>query len=128
MAKTPNDPCLATAVPQVRKFLEEFHCRLTRADAIEETIRKIASARGEDWPWVAKWAAKEGPQWVNDMQTLVFEVALETLAGSQALNFTQQVWMLQPSSFGYQVWGDRGYVRVWWDTSRSAFPGQVGRY
>ena len=23
-----------------------------------------------------------------------------------------------------QVWGDRGFVRMWWDRSQSAFPGQ----
>ncbi len=128
MASKPRVPCIGTLDPQVRKFLKEFACRLTGADVIEQEIRKVASARGENWPWVAKWAAKEGPRWVNDMETVVFEVPLETLAGSRALNFTQQVWMLQPSSFGYVVWGDRGFVRVWWDRSKSAFPGQVGRY
>jgi hypothetical protein len=128
MARKPRDPCIGTLDPQVRKFLKEFACRLTGADPIEQEIRKVASTRGENWPWVAKWAAKEGPQWVNDMETLVFEVPLETLAGSQALNFTQQVWMLQPTRFEYQTWGDRGFVRVWWDRSKSAFPGQVGRY
>ncbi len=128
MASEPRVPCIGTLDPQVRKFLKEFACWLTGADVIEQEIRKVASARGENWPWVTKWAAKEGPRWVNDIETLVFEVPLETLAGSQALNFTQQVWMLQPSSFGYVVWGDRGFVRVWWDRSKSAFPGQVGRY
>jgi hypothetical protein len=128
MAERANDSCIGTGYPQVRKFLKDFACRLTGADAIEETIRKIASARGEDWPWVARWAAEEGPRWVNDAETLVFEVPLETLAGARALNFTQEVWMLQPSLFEYQAWGDRGFVRAWWDRSRSAFPGQVGRY
>jgi hypothetical protein len=128
MASKLRDPCIGTVDTQVRKFLREFACRLTEVDAIEQEIRKVASVRGENCPWVAKWVAKEGPQWVNDMETLVFNVPLETLAGSRSLHFTQQVWMLQPTSFGYQVWGDRGFVRVWWDRSRSAFLGQIGRY
>jgi hypothetical protein len=128
MPSKPRVPCIGTLDPQVRKFLKEFARRLTGADVIEQEIRKVASARGENWPWVAKWGAKEGPRWINGTETLVFEVPLETLAGSHALNFTPQVWMLQPSSFGYVVWGDRGFVRAWWDRSKSAFPGQVGRY
>ena len=56
--------------------------------------------------------------WVNDMETLFFEPPLENLTGSQSLNFTQQVWMLQPSVFEYQVWAGRAFVRMWWDRNR----------
>jgi hypothetical protein len=57
------------------------------------------------------------------METLVFEIGLEDLIGSTALNFTQDVWMLCPSHFEDQVWGGRAFVRMWWDRSQSAFPG-----
>jgi hypothetical protein len=58
------------------------------------------------------------------METLVFEVPLVNLTGSKGLNVAQDMWMLQPNVFAYQVWGDRGFVRMWWDRRRSAFPGQ----
>jgi hypothetical protein len=124
MPKRPKHDCLGTAIGQVQKFLKDFAGRMAETSAIEETIRGIARARGEDWSWVTKWVEEEGPRWVNDMETLVFEVPLENLTGSQSLNFTQGVWMLQPSIFEYQVWDDRGFVRMWWDRSKSAFPGQ----
>jgi hypothetical protein len=124
MPKKPEIHCLGTAIEQVRKFLKAFGCRLVETSVMEEIIRGIAKARGEDWPWVEKWFREEGPRWVNDMETLFFEPPLENLTGSQSLEFTQQVWMLQPSIFEYQVWGDRAFVRMWWDRSRPAFPGQ----
>jgi hypothetical protein len=49
--------------------------------------------------------------------TLVFEVPLDRLSGNSSLEFTQQVWMLQPSSFEY-ILLDRaacGIVRMQWD-------------
>jgi hypothetical protein len=123
----PEEPCLGTALQQVTRFLKTFGCSLIGRDDIEGRIRAIARDRGEDWPWVDKWVKEEGPEWVNDMETLVFEVPLENLTGSDSLNFTHQVWMLQPSLFGYQSWGDRAFVRMWWNRDRSAFPGQASR-
>ena len=124
MPKRPKKQCLGTEIQQVKKFLKEFACRLVEANDIEEAIRGIAAARGEGWTWVARYVEEEGTRWVNDLETLVFEVPLENLTGSQSLNFTQHVWMLQPSIFAYQNWGGRGFVRMWWDRTRSAFPGQ----
>jgi hypothetical protein len=123
MSKEPENRSIGTTIDPVRTFLKRFHGRLAGIDAIEKTIRGIARSRGEDWPWVAKWIAEEGPRWSNDMETLVFEIGLEDLIGSTALNFTQDVWMLCPSLFEYQVWGGRAFVRMWWDRSQSAFPG-----
>ena len=81
--------------------------------------------RGEDWPWVQSWIAEEGSTWVNDLETLVFEVPLTNLTGRASLGFTQDVWMLQPSVFEYQTWGGRTFVRMWWDRNRGAFPGAL---
>ncbi|MFO0893067.1 MAG: hypothetical protein U0790_28510 [Isosphaeraceae bacterium] len=96
-------------------FLHTFGGRPVDVAEIERTIRGIAAARGEDWPWVAKWVAEEGPGWVNNATTLFIEVPLENLAGRNALEFSQQVWMLRPSLFEYQTWGGRGFVRICWN-------------
>jgi hypothetical protein len=98
---------------------------MAEASVLEGIIRGIARARGEDWPWVDRWFREEAPRWVNDMETVFFEIPLEKLTGSQSLSFTQHVWMLQPSAFEYQVWGGRAFVRMWWHRKQSAFPGQA---
>lgn len=59
---------------------------------------------------------------MNDTTTLVFEVPLPTLTGSLGLYFAQEVWMTQPSLFGYVELGDFGIVRLWWDEGSGAFP------
>jgi len=119
MAREPEPPCVAHLL---EGFLHAFGCRLVNADEIESTIRAIAQARGEIWPWVEKWVAEEGPRWVNDLSTIVFEVPLANLEGRNALHFTQQIWMLHPSLFEYQTWNDRGYVRIFWDRDSGAAP------
>jgi len=98
---------------------------MAEASALESIIRGIAKDRGEAWPWVDRWFREEAPRWVNDMETVFFEIPLEKLTGSQSLSFTQHVWMLKPSVFEYQVWGGRAFVRMWWNRKRSAFPGQA---
>ncbi len=123
MPKRSKKDCLGTHVQQVKKFLS-YGCRLVAAEDILERIRDVARNRGEKWPWVARWAAEAQSEWINNMETLVFEVPLDNLTGSTSLNFAQDMWMLQPSVFAYVVWGDRGFVRMWRDRSRSAFPGQ----
>ncbi len=124
MPKPSKKHCLGTAIQQVKKFLKCYGCRLVEAEDIVDAIRGVAIQRGEDWPWVDRSAAESRSEWINNMETLVFEVPLVNLTGSKSLNFAQDMWMLQPSVFAYQVWGDRGFVRMWWDRRRSAFPGQ----
>jgi hypothetical protein len=48
MPKKPKHDCLGTAIGQVQKFLKDFAGRMAETSAIEETIRGIARARGED--------------------------------------------------------------------------------
>ena len=126
MPEQPDKNSLGTRIDQIREFLKGFDCRLAEISDLEAIIRGIGRARAEDWPWVDRWFTEEAPRWVNDMETLFFEVPLEKLSGAESLNFTQHVWMLQPSLFEYQVWGGRAFVRMWWDRKRSAFPGQAG--
>ena len=125
MPEEPEKNCLGTAIDQIRDFLNGFDYRMAEASVLEGIIRGIARARGEDWPWVDRWFREEAPRWVNDMETVFFEIPLEKLTGSQSLSFTQHVWMLQPSAFEYQVWGGRAFVRMWWHRKQSAFPGQA---
>ena len=125
MSAKPGKNCLGAEISQIRKLLESFKCRLAQASALEDIIRGIAMDRGEDWAWVDRWFKEEAPRWVNDMETVFFETPLENLSGAESLNFTQHVWMLQPSVFEYQVWDGRAFVRMWWDPKRSAFPGQA---
>jgi hypothetical protein len=124
MPEEPEKNCLGTTIDHIRDFLNGFDCRMAEAGALKGIIRGIAEARCESWPWVDRWFREEAPPWVNDMETVFFEIPLEKLTGSESLRFTQGVWMLQPSAFEYQVWGGRAFVRMWWDRERSAFPGQ----
>ncbi len=123
MPKPSKKHCLGTAVQQVKKFLKSYGCRLVEAEDIVKRIRDVARNRGEEWPWVARWAAEAQSKWINNMETLVFEVPLDNLTGSTSQNFAQDKWMLQPSVFAYQTSGEPGFVRMWWDPLRSAFPG-----
>jgi hypothetical protein len=124
MPKPAKKHCLGTAIHQVKKFLKSYGCRLVEAEDIVDRRRDVAMHRGEDWAWVDRWAAEAPSKWINNMETLVFEVPLGNLTGSKSLNFAQDMWMLQPNLFAYMVSGDRGFVRMWWDPLRSAFPGQ----
>jgi hypothetical protein len=117
--------CLGSQVEQVREFLETYGCYLADHADITGEILGVMNNRGEDWPWVQSWIAEEGSTWLNDLQTLVFEVPLTNLTGRASLGFTQEVWMLQPSVFEYQTWGGRTFVRMWWDRNRGAFPGAL---
>jgi hypothetical protein len=125
MPEEPEKNCLGIAIDQIRDFLNAFDCRMAEASALEGIIRGIAKARGEAWPWVDQWFREEAHRWVNDMETVFFEISLEKLTGSHSLSFTQHVWMLQPSVFEYQVWSGRAFVRMWWNRKRSAFPEQA---
>jgi hypothetical protein len=108
MPKPSKKQCLGTTVQQVKKFVKSYGCRLVEAEDILDRIR----------------ATEAQSKWFNNMETLVFELPLDNLTGSKSLNFAQDMWMLQPSVFAYRVSGDRGFVRMWWDPLRSAFPGQ----
>jgi hypothetical protein len=81
MSEELDNRSLGTTVQPDSKFLESFHDRWAGLDAIEETIRGIATSRSDGWRWVAKWIAEEGSQVSNDMETLVFDIALEDLIG-----------------------------------------------
>jgi hypothetical protein len=105
-----EDPCYGTLDSQVRDFLARYGCRLIDLPEIVERIDRRRA--GRDWPGMDKWIAEAGPSWVNDMETLVFEVPVENLAGRNSLDFTQRVWMLQPSLFEYMVEEGQGIVRV----------------
>jgi hypothetical protein len=71
--------------------------------------------RGEEWPWVEKWASEDALRWSNDFQNLVFELPLVNLTGRKCLEFMSDVGMLNASGLEYQTWGGRTFVRMWWD-------------
>lgn len=125
MTGEPDGDSLADEVESVRKFLDRCGGRAVGMEAVLRAMERQSRSRGEDWPWpwVAGWVEEQGPRWVNDDATLAFEIPLDKLSGPRSLDFTQQVWMLQPSLFEYMVWGDRSFVRMWWDRSRNTYPG-----
>jgi hypothetical protein len=112
----PEKECRGTLDQRAMMLLATCGCRLVTLEDISQSIRD--AGRGKRWTWVEKWVNEEGPTWVNDMDTVVFEFPSGDLTGEKSLAFTQRVWMLQPSVFEYQVWSGRCFVRMWWDRNR----------
>jgi len=114
--------------PPVKKLIEDFGCPIVEQDDLIRVIREEERRRKTVWSWIDKFVEEEAPQWANDQDTLVIEVPLANLAGLRCLNFTQQVWALQPSLFGYTPWGGRAFVRMWWDPEHSPMRALVQGY
>jgi hypothetical protein len=108
--------CRGTLDERVMLLLAICGCRLVDLEEIIQAIRD--AGRGKRWTWVGKWIEEEGPKWVNDMDTVVFDFASGDLSGEKSLEFAQMVWRCQSSEFSYQVWGGRCFVRMRWDRSR----------
>lgn len=113
-----NQECRGTLDGGVKTLLATCgrRCRLAGLDDIACAIRE--ANRGKEKAWIEQWLGEEGPKWVNNMDTVVFEFPLEDMAGEKALQFTQMVWRCQPRDFWFQVWGSRCFVRLWWDPAR----------
>jgi len=107
--------CFDAYLERLDKFLKTYGCRLIDHTEITGEIRRMMNNRGENWPWVEKWASEDALVWVNDLQTLVFELPLASLTGLNCLNFTQEVLQFQKSLFEHQSWGNRTFVRMYWD-------------
>jgi hypothetical protein len=75
--------CLDAHVERVRKFLRTYGCHLANHADITNEIRGMMNNRGEDWPWVEKWATEDALAWVNDLQTIVFQAPLSNLTGEE---------------------------------------------
>ena len=117
----PHDPpCRGTHDSRVKMLLATCgsRCRLASLDDLVRAIRETAKGKGKNWSWIDQWAEDEGRLWVNDMNTVVFEFPSTDLTGERCLEFTQMIWRCQPRDFWYQVWGDRCFVRLWWDPNR----------
>jgi hypothetical protein len=113
MPEEPENACRGILDQRVAKLLAACGCRLVK---LEDLIQSIHDAgRGKRIPWLEKWVNEEGPEWVNDMDTFTFDFPAGGVTGQTSLEFTQGVWMLQPSVFEYQVWSGRCFVRMWWD-------------
>jgi hypothetical protein len=106
---------LETHAQRASKFFRTYGCHLVDHTDITDEIRGVMYSRGEDWPWVAKWASEDAQAWSNDFQTLVFEIPLVNLTGRKCLEFMSDVGMLNASGLEYQTWGGRTFVRMWWD-------------
>lgn len=142
-------------IPLVKEFIEDFGCRIVEQDGLMRAIRDEERRRNAAWSWIGKFLEEEAPRWVNDQDTLVIEVPLaerlsenalsdsgkprrrgscgrsrilSNLTDHQCLHFAQRVWALQASLFEYTVWGDRGFVRLWWDPGRSPMRAMVHGY
>lgn len=111
MPEEPNAPCRGTHDERVKNLLAAFGCRLVGLEEIVQAIHQ--QRRRQRWTWIEKWVAEEGPLYVNDMHSVVFEFPVGNVAGPKCLEFTQIVWMLQPSVFEYQTWSGRSFVRIW---------------
>jgi hypothetical protein len=108
--------CRGMLDDRVRKLLATCGSSLVTLGDIVKAIQD--AGRGKRWAWVDKWVEEEGPKWVNDMDTVIFDFPADNLPGVRSLEFTQHVWRCQPSDFWYQEWSGRCYVRMWWDPSR----------
>lgn len=108
--------CRGTLDERVRMLLATCDCRLVTLDDIVEAI--CDAGKGKQWTWVDRWINEEGPKYVNDMDTVVFDFPADTLPRARSLEFTQHVWRCQPSVFEYQEWSGRCFVRMWWDPRR----------
>ncbi len=97
-----------------KRLVEVYGLKLADHSDITNEILKMMKGRGEDWPWVDRWQAEGAPLWTNSPDTLVFEIAPGQIVDRQAMNFTQDVWMSQPSIFEHQTWGGRTFVRMSW--------------
>jgi hypothetical protein len=111
--------CLDADLERLDKFLKSYGCRLIDHAEITGEVPRMMNNRGENWPWVEKWASEDALAWVNDLQTLVFEIPLASLTGLNCLNFTQEVLQFQTSLFEHQTWGNRMFVRMYWDDQSS---------
>jgi hypothetical protein len=107
--------CLDAYAKRLDEFLKTYGCRLIDHAEITGEIRRMMNNRGENWPWVDRWASEDALAWVNDLQTLVFEIPLASLTGLNCLNFAQEVLQFQTSLFEHQTWGNRTFVRMYWD-------------
>jgi hypothetical protein len=113
----PDDhSCRGTLDERVKNLLATCGCRLASLDDIAHAIGE--AGRGKRWTWVNTWVEEEGPKWVNDMDTVVFEFPSGDLAAEKSLEFTQMVWRCQPRGFWFQVWGGRCFVRMAWEPGR----------
>lgn len=108
--------CRGTHDERVKMLLTTCGCRLASLDEIVHAIRE--AGRGKGWAWVDKWVDEEGPKWVNDRDTVVFEYPSGNLTAEKSLEFTQMVWRCQPTDFWFQARAARCFVRMWWDPSR----------
>ncbi len=116
MSDGPEKECRGTLDETMGWLLATCGGRLVKLDNITQAIREAGQGKG--WAWVDKWVNEEGPKWVNEMDTVVFDFPSGDLPGIKSLEFTQLVWRLQPTSFEYQVWSGRCFVRMWWDRNR----------
>jgi hypothetical protein len=112
---------LEAQAERVNKFIRTYGCHLANHTDITEEILGTMNNRDEDWPWVKKWTTTDAPAWVNDSQTLVFELPLSNLTGRNCLDFTRDVWNFQPTIFEHQTWGGRTFVRMYWDDQSSYY-------
>lgn len=124
MSDGPKKVCRGTLDQRVMMLLATCGCVLVELNDIVQAIRE--ASRGKRWAWVDKWVNEEGPKYVNDMDTVVFDFPSVDLTGEKSLEFTQGVWRCQPSVFEYQVWSGRCFVRMWWDRSRSGILSECG--
>lgn len=116
MSEESNVPCRGTHDERVKRLLADFGCRLVELEDIVQAIHQ--QRHRQRWTWKEKWIAEEGPKYVNDLHTVVFEFPSGDVPGPKCLEFAQLVWMLQPSVFEYQTWSGRSFVRIWWDPDR----------
>ncbi|WP_422929136.1 hypothetical protein [Singulisphaera sp. PoT] len=91
-------------------------CRLVTMDEVVEAVRE--AGRGKRWTWIDTWIREHGSDYANDRDTVLFEFPTHNLTGPGSLEFTQYVWRCQPSTFEYEVWSGRCFVRMWWDPNR----------
>lgn len=105
-----NDPLLELR----KRFIEGYGLKLVEHPEITGEILKMMNGRREEWLWVEKWLSEDAPLWANSIDTLVIEIPRGELVDRQAVDFAQGVWMLKPTSFEHQTWGNRTFVRMTW--------------
>ncbi|MHC5544212.1 hypothetical protein ACYOEI_38785 [Singulisphaera rosea] len=97
MNASDTEPC--------KRLIEGYGLKLANHADITEEILKMMHGRGEEWHWVETWRVQDAPKWTNRPETFVFEVPPGLLGDRQALDFAQDVWMLQAADLRTSVLG-----------------------
>jgi hypothetical protein len=122
--KEHREPCLGNTSKRIEEFI--FFVRGSLIDGTEiEQREKLEDPYRRKW-WAhsdLSWVhfAKSAQDWVNDLQTVVFNFGYQNIYSENPLVFAQKLLDLNPSEFECAMFDDRVYARMWWDRNSAAY-------